>query len=70
MFLPSYKATVYLKKYRICCVMVCMHASNVVDREFELWSGQTEDHKNGINCYDGHFVLDRLLNWIFILLAH
>ena len=27
-----------------------MHASNVVDREFELWSGQTEDHKNGINC--------------------
>ena len=25
--------------------MVCMHASNVVDREFELWSGKTEDHK-------------------------
>ena len=31
--------------------MVNMLASNIVDRGFKPWSGQTEDYKIGICCF-------------------
>jgi len=37
--------------YRIGGVIVSVLASSVVDREFELESGQTKDYKIGICCY-------------------
>ena len=41
-------------------VMVSMLASSVVDRVFELWSGQTKDYKTGICCFCAkHTVLRR-----------
>jgi len=45
---------------RIGGVMVSMVASSVVDRGFEMWSGQTKDYKIGICCFSAkHAALRR-----------
>ena len=51
---------------RIGGVMVCMLASNAVDREFESRSGQTKDYKIGICCFSAkHAALSRKSkNWL------
>ena len=46
-----------IKKYNLTIgncisgVMVSVLASSVVDRGFEHWSGQTNNHKIGIYCF-------------------
>ena len=47
-------------------IMVSMLASSVVDRGFELRSGQTKDYNIGICCFsDKHAVLKRKNNdWL------
>ena len=42
---------VYLLFYRIGGIMVSVLDSNVVDREFEHRSGQTNDNKIGMCCF-------------------
>ena len=41
-------------------VMISVLASSTVDREFEPWSGQTNDYQNNICCFSAkHTVLRR-----------
>jgi hypothetical protein len=35
--------------------MISGPALNVVDREFEFWSGQTKDYKIGICCFSAKY---------------
>ena len=48
--------------YRIGVVMASLLATSVVDRGFELESGQTKDNKIGICCFSFKYAASRRKN--------